>query len=118
MLRHRCGLLVRRTSAHCHDLALFVKRIWCAVAVHNRAGQRRLNRRLKIKFLSLGLCWCLKVGTLLDEYFPLPLKRHGRRSESVFPHGVQELQCHLCRLAGRRGNLPIFRLLQELDPVC
>ena len=48
-LRHRCGALVRRTSARCRDWTLFVKRIWCAVAAHNRAGQRRLNRRLKIK---------------------------------------------------------------------
>ena len=69
-------------------------------------------------FLALGLCWCLKVGTLLDEHFPLPLKNHGRRAVSVFHRGVQEVQCHLCRLAGRRGNLPVGRLLQELNPVC
>nr|WP_309696509.1 IS4 family transposase [Armatimonas sp.] len=69
-------------------------------------------------FLALGLCWCLKVGTLLDEQFALPLKNHGRRAESVFHRGVLELQIHLCRVAGRRGALSLDRLLQELNPVC
>lgn len=69
-------------------------------------------------FLALGLCWCLKVGTLLDAYFPLPLKNHERRAESVFHRGALELQTHLCRVAGRRGSLPIHCLLQELNPVC
>ena len=39
-------------------------------------------------FLSLGLCWCLKVGRLLDETAPLPLKKHGRRAASVFGRGL------------------------------
>ena len=69
-------------------------------------------------FLALGLCWCLKVGTLLDECFPLPLKNHARRAQSVFHRGALELQTHLCRVAGRRGSLPIGCLLQELNPVC
>ena len=46
-LRHRCGALVRRTSARCRNLDLLDKRIALAVAAHNRAGQRRLNRRRK-----------------------------------------------------------------------
>jgi IS1 family transposase len=46
-LRHRCGALVRRTSARCRDKDLLEKRIALAVAAHNRGGQRRLSRRLK-----------------------------------------------------------------------
>ena len=69
-------------------------------------------------FLALGLCWCLKVGTLLEEQFPLPLKNHERRAQSVFHRGALELQTHLCRIAGRRGALSLERLLQELNPVC
>ena len=47
-LRHRCGALVRRTSARCRDVGLLLLRVWCAVRAHNRAGLRRLKRRLKI----------------------------------------------------------------------
>ena len=46
-LRHRCGALVRRTSARCRSLALLSKRLDITVAAHNRAGQRRLRRRIK-----------------------------------------------------------------------
>jgi IS1 family transposase len=46
-LRHRCGALVRRTSARCRSLELLIKRLNITVAAHNRAGQRRLKRRAK-----------------------------------------------------------------------
>jgi insertion element IS1 protein InsB len=46
-LRHRCGALVRRTSARCRSLELLSKRLDITVAAHNRAGQRRLKRRAK-----------------------------------------------------------------------
>ena len=52
-------------------------------------------------FLSLGLCWCLKVGRFLDEIAPLPLKKHGRRAMSVFQRGLRELQSLLARFAGQ-----------------
>jgi hypothetical protein len=46
-LRHRCGALVRRTSARCRDRGLLDKRIALAVQAHNHAGERRLKRRAK-----------------------------------------------------------------------
>ena len=46
-LRHRCGALVRRTSARCRSEAMWQKRIAITVAAHNRAGHRRLERRAK-----------------------------------------------------------------------
>ena len=46
-LRHRCGALVRRTSARCRSLELLSKRLDITVEAHNRAGQRRLKRRAK-----------------------------------------------------------------------
>jgi IS1 family transposase len=48
-LRHRCGALVRRTSARCRTEATWEKRIAITVAAHNRAGQRRLQRRRKLQ---------------------------------------------------------------------
>jgi insertion element IS1 protein InsB len=47
-LRHRCGPLVRRTSAKCRSRAWLDCRLSCAVMAHNRGGQRRLNRRIKV----------------------------------------------------------------------
>jgi hypothetical protein len=61
--------------------------------------QRRLSDWFG--FLALGLCWCLKVGRLLDSENPLPLKKHGRRAVSVFQRGLRELQVLLAPLAGR-----------------
>jgi len=46
-LRHRCGALVRRTSARCRSQHMWEKRVQITVAAHNRAGGRRLKRRAK-----------------------------------------------------------------------
>jgi hypothetical protein len=67
-------------------------------------------------FLSLGLCWCLKVGGRLDESAPLPLKKHGRRAVSVFGRGLCELQSLLARFAGRPCPPRFRRVLQDLCP--
>jgi len=67
-------------------------------------------------FLSLGLCWCLKVGRLLDEVAPLPLKKHGRRAVSVFQRGLRELQALVSQLAGRPVCSRFCHVVQELCP--
>ncbi len=46
-LGHRCGALVRRTSARCRSQQMWDKRVQITVAAHNRAGERRLKRRTK-----------------------------------------------------------------------
>ena len=51
-------------------------------------------------FLSLGLCWCLKVGQMLERETPLPRKKHGRRAISVFQRGLRQLQKLLAPLSG------------------
>ena len=44
-LRHRCGWLVRRSSARARDLLLLEKRLWLTVEAHNRDTAKRLRRR-------------------------------------------------------------------------
>ncbi len=44
-LRHRCGALVRRTSARARSLELLSKRLAITVEVHNRAGHQRFKRQ-------------------------------------------------------------------------
>jgi hypothetical protein len=76
------------------------------------------ERRLSSWFglLALALCWCLKVGSLLDGSTPLPLKTHGRRAVSVFLRGLRELQALVSRLAGRPCHARFYRVTQELCP--
>ena len=45
-LRHRCGALVRRTSARCRSHELLDKRVAITAEAHNRAGCQRFKRRL------------------------------------------------------------------------
>jgi len=52
-------------------------------------------------FLSFALIWCLKAGEFLERLSPLPLKKHGRRAESIFRRGLDYLQRVLTPLAGR-----------------
>ena len=44
-LRHRCGALVRRTSARCRDLDLLPYRLGFTVSAHNRNTPNRLRKR-------------------------------------------------------------------------
>lgn len=59
-------------------------------------------------FLSFALLWCLKTGEFLEGRSPLPLKRHGRRAQSIFRRGLDHLQTLLAPLAGK-PDLPRFR---------
>jgi hypothetical protein len=68
-------------------------------------------------FLSLALCWCLKVGTLLEATDPLPLKKHGRRAISVFHRGLNDLQALMSCLAGRPSQALFDRAIDLLCPV-
>jgi hypothetical protein len=78
-----------------------------------------LGRRLSgwFGFLSLALCWCLKVGAMRDRTDPLPLKKHGRRAISVFHRGLNELQSLLSCLAGRPCQETYDRVVDLLCPV-
>jgi hypothetical protein len=80
----------------------------------------RLSRERRLSgwfgFLSLALCWCLKVGRQLDEADPLPLKKHGRRSVSVFQRGLRLLQSLLACLAGRPSERLFQSVIVQLCP--
>ena len=44
-LRHRCGWLVRRSSARARALDLLEKRLLLACQAHNKAARKRFNKR-------------------------------------------------------------------------
>lgn len=52
-------------------------------------------------FLSLALCWCLRVGEFLERLEPTRFKKHGRPAQSTFHRGVSHLQSVLAPLCGR-----------------
>jgi hypothetical protein len=68
-------------------------------------------------FLSLALCWCLKVGQCVEEVDPLPRKKHGRRAVSLFHRGLNLLQSLLACLSGRPHAGQFQRVIAELCPV-
>jgi hypothetical protein len=76
-------------------------------STHLRSSER-LERLVGV--LSLALLWCVKVGLWHQQQHPIPIKKHGRRSVSLFRYGLDYL---------RRGLLwhdvptlsPAFRLL-------
>lgn len=68
-------------------------------------------------FLALALCWCLKVGQVVDQADPLPRKKHGRRAVSVFQRGLCLLQSLVACLAGQPHEQRFQQVIGELCPV-
>jgi hypothetical protein len=56
--------------------------------------------RLKklIALLALAFCWAHVIGEWLTRQQPLKVKRHGRKSGSIFRHGFDYLRRILCNL--------------------
>jgi hypothetical protein len=52
-------------------------------------------------FLSLGFCWCLIQGAVLEAAEPLKVKKHGRKSVSTFRRGLDWLASVVSCLSGR-----------------
>lgn len=52
--------------------------------------QERLSKLMAI--LAIAFVWCLKLGEQLDLEKPLPVKKHGRRTKSLFKRGLDQLR--------------------------
>ena len=57
----------------------------------------RADDRLQKLFflLTLAMCWCFKVGLWRNEQKPIKIKRHGKKSVSIFRYGLDYLQAIL-----------------------
>lgn len=57
----------------------------------------RADDRLQKLFflLTLAMCWCFKVGLWRNEQKPTKIKRHGKKSVSIFRYGLDYLQAIL-----------------------
>ena len=67
-------------------------------------------------FLSLSLCWCLRVGAFLEHLSPMRLKKHGRLAMSVFRRGLDHLQELLAPLSGRACEAAFVQVVRQLRP--
>lgn len=80
----------------------------------------RISRETRLHgwfgFLALGFCWCLKQGAVLEEAHPLKLKKHGRKSISVFRRGLDFLSSVVSCLSGRPCRHRFQAALALLDP--
>ena len=58
-------------------------------STHLRSSER-LERLVGV--LAVALLWCVKVGLWRHEQRPIPVKKHGRRSVSLFRYGLDYLR--------------------------
>ncbi|EDZ97188.1 transposase IS4 family protein [Limnospira maxima CS-328] len=71
---------------------------FCLESTHFKDPER-LSRLLAL--LSLAFTWAMKVGLWIHQGSPIPLKAHGRRSQSLFRTGFDFLRRTF-------SNLPLF----------
>lgn len=68
---------------------IFKTRGFCLESTH-LSDAERLSKLLAL--LSLALCWVVLTGEWLHQIKPLKLKKHGRKTKSVFRYGFDYLR--------------------------
>lgn len=111
-----CVIAPVNTSQPIHDygqrwaietlFGAFKTRGFCLESTHFQDPER-LSKLFAL--LTLALCWAMQTGQFVATHTPIPLKKHGRKSKSVFRTGLDQLR-HLLlnpspahRLAFRRS---------------
>lgn len=70
----------------------------------------RINTLLLV--VSLSFVWALKVGEVLRRHKPIPIKKHGRKQQSVFRLGLDHLRHLFANTIRKKLELDeCFRLL-------
>ena len=68
---------------------LFKTRGFCLESTHF-VHHERLSKLIAL--MTLALCWALKTGQWLHQHRPITIKKHGRKSQSVFRYGLDYLR--------------------------
>jgi hypothetical protein len=90
---------------------IFKTRGFCLESTHFTDGER-LSKLLAL--LTLALCWALQTGLWLHQQSPIKLKKHGRRSKSLFRLGLDHLR-HLVLNPSPSNDADFFHSLQLLS---
>lgn len=90
---------------------IFKTRGFCLESTHFTDPERL---RKLFALLTLALVWSLKTGLWLHQLHPIPLKKHGRRTKSLFRLGFDHLR-HLILNPSLPNQQDFFHSLQFLS---
>lgn len=90
---------------------IFKTRGFCLESTHFTDGER-LSKLFAL--LTLALCWALRTGLWLHQQQPIKLKKHGRRSKSLFRLGLDYLR-HLVLNPSPSHDADFLQSLQLLS---
>lgn len=68
---------------------------FCLESTHLQDGERLCKL---LALLALALCWAVLIGECLHDLQPLAIKKHGRRTKSLFRYGYDYLRSILLNL--------------------
>jgi hypothetical protein len=57
-----------------------------------------------VALLSIALCWAFRVGEWCDQRQPIQRKKHGRKAQSTFRRGLDDLRQLFLNLAFRPNS--------------
>lgn len=81
---------------------IFKTRGFCLESTHLQDVER-LSKLFAL--LTLALCWAFRTGQWLHQLKPLKLKKHGRRTKSIFRYGFDHLRGIVLNLDQRADEL-------------
>lgn len=90
---------------------IFKTRGFCLESTHFTEAER-LSKLFAL--LTLALCWAMRTGLWLQQWQPLEIKKHGRRSKSLFRLGFDYLR-HLVLNPSVSNESDFLRSLQLLS---
>jgi hypothetical protein len=76
-------------------LAFSRTRGFCLESSHLQDPER-LSRLMAL--LTIALCWAFRMGEWLVAQKPIPVKKHGRKAQSIFRYGFDHLRRILLNL--------------------
>ncbi|MBD3886722.1 IS4 family transposase [Phormidium tenue FACHB-886] len=68
---------------------------FCLEATHLKDPER-LSRMIAL--LTIALCWAFRTGEWLAQHHSIPIKKHGRKAQSIFRYGLDYLRRTLLNL--------------------
>ncbi len=65
--------------------------------------------------LALAFCWAYRIGDIVVQDEPIPLKTHGRKARSLFRDGLNVIRWAIFRGVGRRKFRRLLSCFTDLE---
>lgn len=85
---------------------------FCLEATHVTEPER-LKKLLAL--VALAFCWAHVTGEWLSAQKPLPIKKHGRKAQSIFRLGLDHLRRILCNQLYKAERVALRRVIKLLS---